>query len=82
MTKYRIYVLSARAIMRNAKKNASGYYTYYLNEEATNKCIIPSAPETQDDCALFHQIIKVVDRDEKLSGDKVISDMAYVGIEC
>lgn len=66
MTKYRIYVLSARAIMRNAEKSASGYYTYYLNEEATKKCIIPSAPETQDDCALFYQILKVVDRDEKL----------------
>jgi hypothetical protein len=61
--------------MRNAKKSASGYYTYYLNEEATKKCIIPSAPETQDDCALFHQIIKVVDRDEKLAGDKIISDI-------
>ena len=75
MTKYKIHVLSARAIMRNAEKNASGYYTYYLNEEATKKCIIPSAPETQDDCALFHQILKVVDRDEKLAGDKVISDI-------
>ena len=75
MTKYKINVLSARAIMRNAEKNARGYYTYYLNEDATKKCIIPSAPETQDDCALFHQILKVIDRDEKLAGDKVISDI-------
>ena len=56
-TKYRIYELSAIAIMRNAKQDDDGIYRYYLREEATRKCIAFSAPETQDDCAMFHQLL-------------------------
>lgn len=59
-TKYRIYELSAIALMRNAKKDDDGVYKYYLREEATRKCIAFSAPETQDDCALFYQIMAVL----------------------
>lgn len=73
--KYRIYELSARAIMRSAVKNTDGIYYYHLNEEATKKCIVPTAPEAQDDCALFYQILKVADRNEALLGDKVLSDI-------
>ena len=61
--KYRIYELSARAIMRNAEKGFDGVYYYHLNEEATRKCIAPGAPETQDDCALFYQLRKAAHRD-------------------
>jgi len=59
-TRYRIYELSAIALMRNAKKDDDGVYKYYLREEATRKCIAFSAPETQDDCALFYQIMAVL----------------------
>lgn len=77
--KYRIYELSARAVMRNAVKNIDGTYHYYLNEEATKKCMVPNAPDTQDDCALFYQILKVADRAETLLGNKVLSDiMVYI----
>jgi len=59
-TKYRIYELSAIAIMRNAKPDDDGIYRYYLKEEATRKCIAFSAPETQDDCAMFYQTMAVL----------------------
>ena len=59
-TKYKIYELSARAIIRNAKKDEDGVYQYHLKEEATRKCIAFSAPETQDDCALFYQTMSVL----------------------
>lgn len=59
-TRYRIYELSAIALMRNAKKDDDGVYKYYLREEATRKCIAFSAPEMQDDCALFYQIMAVL----------------------
>ena len=69
--KYRIYELSARAIMRNAVKNINGVYTFYLDEEATKKCIVPNAPEAQADCALFHQIRRVANRTFFSYADKV-----------
>ncbi len=59
-TQYRIYELSAIALMRNAKKDESGNIKYYLKEEATRKCISRYAPETQDDCALFYQTMCVL----------------------
>ncbi|MBR3639167.1 MAG: hypothetical protein IKN50_01015, partial [Clostridia bacterium] len=59
-TQYRIYELSAIALMRNAKKDENGNIKYYLKEEATRKCISRYAPETQDDCALFYQTMCVL----------------------
>ena len=50
--------------MRNAKADEEGIYRYYLREEATRKCIAFSAPETQDDCALFYQIMDVLHNGE------------------
>ena len=38
----------------------SDSYQYHLKEEATRKCIAFSAPETQDDCALFYQTMSVL----------------------
>ena len=73
-TKYKIYELSARAIIRNAKKDDNGEYQYYLSESATRKCIAFSAPETQDDCALFYQIMAVLHNgDVRASG--VVEDL-------
>ena len=73
-TKYKIYELSARAIIRNAKMDDDGIYHYYLREEATRKCIAFSAPETQEDCALFYQTMAVLHRgDVRTAG--VVEDL-------
>ena len=73
-TKYKIYELSARAIIRNAKKDDDGEYQYHLNEEATRKCIAFSAPETQDDCALFYQTMSVL-HNGKFNDYGVVEDL-------
>lgn len=75
MQRYKIYELSALAIMRNAYKRPDGTYGYSLNEEATKKCIVSTAPETQGDCALFYQIIRATGFDGKLLGDQLLSDI-------
>ena len=73
-TKYRIYELSARAIILNAKKDDDGSYYFYLREAATRKCISFSAPETQDDCALFYQTMAVLHNgDVRASG--IVDDL-------
>ena len=52
MTKYKIYELSARAVMSYGK-NESGSYTFKLNRAATERCMIPGTKHEQDDCAMF-----------------------------
>ena len=73
-TQYRIYELSAIALMRNAKKDESGNIKYYLKEEATRKCISRYAPETQDDCALFYQTMCVLHNDD-FTASGVVEDL-------
>jgi len=73
-TKYRIYELSAIALMRNAKMDDEGIYRYYLREEATRKCIAFSAPETQDDCAMFYQTMAVL-HNGKVNASGVVEDL-------
>ena len=58
--KYVIRELSAIAVMMNAVLNEDGRYTFYLDEETTRRCIVPSAPKTQDDCPLYYQIMSVL----------------------
>ena len=65
--KYLIYELSARAVMRNAKKDTDGIYRFFLSESATKKCINPASP-LQDDCALFYQIRQVLNTDSGVIG--------------
>lgn len=59
-TKYRIYELSAIALIRNAKQDENGEYNYHIREDAARKCISRYAPETQDNCALFYQTMCVL----------------------
>lgn len=54
--KYKIYRLSARAILGHAVSEADGYYSFNLNSTATRKCFTSSQVE-QDDNALFYQIM-------------------------
>ena len=63
--KHKIYELSARMIMRNAKLNDNGVYQFILSENATKKCINPASPP-QEDCALFYQIQQVIETDESI----------------
>ena len=65
--KHKIYELSARMIMRNAKLNDDGVYEFNLSENATKKCINPASPP-QDDCALFYQIQQVIENDNSILG--------------
>lgn len=56
MTKYRIYELSARAVMSYALADAE-QYTFHLSRTATEKCKIKAASHEQDSNALFFQIM-------------------------
>ena len=54
--KYKIYRLSAQAIIGHGKERADGYYQFELNRRETSKCIL-SGMQEQDDNALFYQIM-------------------------
>lgn len=54
--RYRIYELSARAVMRYAVE-ADGIYQYDLDAAAVERCLVPGAAHAQDSNALFYQIL-------------------------
>ena len=56
MVKYRIYELSARAVMSHAVSE-DGQYTFHLSRTATEKCKIREASHEQESNALFFQIM-------------------------
>ncbi|OJU16539.1 MAG: hypothetical protein BGN88_03530 [Clostridiales bacterium 43-6] len=78
--KYRIRELSALAILRNSRETDDGGYSFWLSEDAMKKCIFHSAPQTQDDCALFFQTMCVLHGDDfKLPlGAETIADLADI----
>ncbi len=55
--KYRIYELSARAIIANSKLNSDGRTIFNLNSAQTEKCRVISASHEQESNALFYQIM-------------------------
>ncbi len=55
--KYRIYELSARAIIANSKLNSEGRTIFNLNSAQTEKCRVISASHEQESNALFYQIM-------------------------
>lgn len=57
--KYRIYELSARAVISHARE-ADGIYRFHLNQRATERCKSVSALHEQDDNALFYQTMCVL----------------------
>lgn len=75
--KYRIRELSALAILRNAKEETDGSYTFQLSEEATGKCIAYNAPRIQDDCALYFQTMCALHGEDfkQPPGAEVVSDL-------
>ena len=59
LVKYRIYELSARAVISYGRQQ-DGTYTFHLSAAETEKCKSLSAPHEQDDNALFYQIMCVL----------------------
>ena len=62
LVKYRIYELSARAVISYGREQ-DGAYTFHLSAAETEKCKSLSAPHEQDDNALFYQIMCVLHGD-------------------
>ena len=54
--RYRIYELSARAVMSYATEE-NGIYQYDLDAAAVDHCLVSSASHEQDSNALFFQIL-------------------------
>ena len=57
--RYRIYELSARAVMSYAVE-ADGIYHYNLDAAAVERCLVSSATHEQDSNALFFQILSEI----------------------
>lgn len=62
LVKYRIYELSARAVVSYGRQQ-EGAYAFHLSAAETEKCKSLSAPHEQDDNALFYQIMCVLHGD-------------------
>ena len=78
-TRYRIYSLSARAILSYARSE-DDRYIFRLSSKATEKCKVYGAAHEQDDNALFYQIMCVLRGDGFVIPRKqqVIPDLADV----
>ena len=72
--KYKIYRLSARAVMGYGKETAQGIYSFHLNSAATEKCKA-STQVVQDDNALFYQIMDELRGGSFTLDDGVINDL-------
>ena len=57
--RYRIFELSARAVMSYAQEE-NGSYHYNLNPKAVDQCLVSSATHEQDSNALFFQILSEI----------------------
>ena len=80
--KYKIYRLSARAIISHGKVQENGYYSFELNRRETSKCILSGVQE-QDDNALFYQIMDelhpgVVPSSEDTIVEELLDKIIYV----
>lgn len=81
LVKYRIYELSARAVISYGRQQ-DGTYTFHLSAAETERCKSLSVPHEQDDNALFYQIMCVLHGDAftgKPSGPLVtdLSDIIF-----
>ena len=62
LVKYKIYELSARAVISYGR-GQDGAYAFHLSTAETEKCKSLTAPHEQDDSALFYQIMCVLHGD-------------------
>ena len=56
LVKYRIYELSARAVISYGRQQ-EGTYAFHLSAAETERCKSLSVPHEQNDNALFYQIM-------------------------
>ena len=79
LMKYRIYELSARAVISYGRQQ-DGTYTFHLSAAETEKCKSLSAPHEQDDNALFYQIMCVLHGDAFTGrpGGQLVTDLSDI----
>ena len=79
LVKYRIYELSARAVISYGRQQ-DGAYTFHLSAAETEKCKSLSAPHEQDDNALFYQTMCVLRGDAFTGtpGGQLVTDLSDV----
>lgn len=80
MPRYKIYELSARAIISYAKEQTADVYAFHLNRQTTEKCYVRGAAHEQEDNALFYQIMCVLNDGPVTlpTEQKVIQDLSDV----
>ncbi|MGI5935329.1 MAG: RNA dependent RNA polymerase [Oscillospiraceae bacterium] len=78
-TKYRIYELSARAVLSYAVKEDGGY-SFYLSGAATEKCKAAAALHEQDGNAFFFQTMCALRGNEysERAGGRLITDLSDI----
>lgn len=79
LVKYRIYELSARAVISYGRQQECAY-AFQLSAAETEKCKSLSAPHEQDDNALFYQIMCVLHGDAFTgrSGGQLVTDLSDI----
>lgn len=79
LVKYRIYELSARAVISYGRQQ-DGTYTFHLSAAETEKCKSLSVPHEQDDNALFYQIMCVLHGDAftGIPGGQLVTDLSDI----
>lgn len=79
LVKYRIYELSARAVISYGRQQ-DGTYTFHLSAAETEKCKSLSAPHEQDDNALFYQTMCVLRGDAFTGtpGRQLVTDLSDI----
>ena len=77
--KYRIYELSARALISHAEEQG-GVYRVRLDRSTTEKCFVSGAAHEQEDNALFYQIMCALHGDgfEAPCGDRLVPDLSDI----
>jgi hypothetical protein len=78
-TKYKIYELSARAVLSYAVKEDGGY-SFHLSRAATEKCTAAAVLHEQDGNALFFQAMCVLRGNEhsERAGGSLITDLSDI----
>ena len=79
LVKYRIYELSARAVISYGRQQ-DGTYTFRLSAAETERCKSLSAPHEQDDNALFYQTMCVLHGDTftEAPGGQMVTDLSDI----
>ena len=79
LVKYRIYELSARAVISYGRQQECAY-AFQLSAAETEKCKSLSAPHEQDDNALFYQIMCVLHGDAFTGrpGGQLVTDLSDI----